>query len=123
MHKVILVTGAAQRLGAQIAQTLHAAGYRVVIHHHHSQRAAQALVAQLNQQRANTALALRADLGDASAIAPLVAAAAAHWGRLDGLVNNAAVFRATPEPCSCTALRRSPRALVGNAAPAHLHHA
>lgn len=96
MHKVILVTGAAQRLGAQIAQTLHAAGYRVVIHHHHSQSAAQALVAQLNQQRANSALALRADLGDASAIAPLIAAAAAHWGRLDGLVNNAAVFRATP---------------------------
>lgn len=95
MNEVILVTGAAQRLGAQIAQTLHAAGYCVVVHYHHSQAAAQALVAGLNRPRANTALALRADLSDALAIAPLVAAAAAHWGRLDGLVNNAAVFRPT----------------------------
>ena len=95
MNEVMLVTGGAQRLGAAIVRHLHQAGYRVVVHCHHSREAASALVDSLNATRADSALALEADLGDPAALRELVARAGAQWGQLDGLINNAAVFRAT----------------------------
>ncbi len=94
--KVALITGAAQRIGAQIARTLHGAGMKLVLHYRGSQAAAQALATELNQSRANTATLLQADLSDPATLAPLVEAAAAHWGRLDALVNNASTFYPTP---------------------------
>lgn len=93
---VIMVTGAARRVGAQIARTLHAAGAAVVLHHHASATEAQALAAELNAQRANSALALRRDLRDIAALPALVDEAVGHFGRLDALVNNASSFFATP---------------------------
>jgi len=95
MNEVMLVTGGAQRLGAAIVCHLHKAGYRVIVHCHRSQETAQALVESLNATRAESAVTLTADLGEPAALTALVAAAAARWGRLDGLINNAAVFRST----------------------------
>jgi len=94
--KVALITGAAQRIGAQIARTLHGAGMKLVLHYRGSQSAAQALAAELNQSRADSATLLQADLSDPATLAPLVEAAAAHWGRLDALVNNASTFYPSP---------------------------
>ncbi len=94
--KTVLVTGAAQRIGAQIARTLHGAGMKVVLHYRGSQSAAQALAAELNQLRPGSATLLQADLSDTATLAPLVEAAAAHWGRLDALVNNASTFYPSP---------------------------
>lgn len=94
--KVALITGAAQRIGAQIARTLHGAGMKLVLHYRGSQSAAQALAAELNQSRADSATLLQADLSDTATLAPLVEAAVAHWGRLDALVNNASTFYPTP---------------------------
>ena len=45
---VVLVTGAARRVGAAIARRLHGAGARVVLHYRHSQAEADALAATLN---------------------------------------------------------------------------
>ena len=95
MNEVMLVTGGAQRLGAAIVRRLHQAGYRVVVHCHRSQEAAHALVNDLNATRADSAMMLAADLGDPVALTELVTSAAAGWGQLDGLINNAAVFRST----------------------------
>jgi len=95
MNEVMLVTGGAQRLGAAIVRCLHEAGYRVIVHCHRSRDAANALTAELNGARADSALALSADLGDPDALRELIKHAAARWGRLDGLINNAAVFRPT----------------------------
>ena len=95
MNEVMLVTGGAQRLGAAIVRHLHNAGYRVIVHCHRSQETAHALVESLNATRADSAVTLTADLGEPAALTALVAAAAARWGRLDGLINNAAVFRST----------------------------
>jgi pteridine reductase len=94
--KVVLVTGAARRLGAAIASRLHAAGWNVLVHAHRSLDEAQALVLQLNAARADSAQVLAADLLDARAIETLAAAAAARWGRLDALVNNASTYYPTP---------------------------
>lgn len=94
--KVALITGGAQRIGASIARTLHGAGMKVVVHYRSSETDAQALVAELNQQRADSVLLLQGDLSIQNALASLVETAVMRWGRLDALVNNASIFYPTP---------------------------
>src|SRR5690606_28322132 len=91
-----LVTGAARRIGAAIARTLHAAGYDLVLHHHTSQADALALRDELLAARGDSVVLVRADLADDAASAVLVQAALDGFGRLDALVNNASRFRPTP---------------------------
>lgn len=93
--KVVLITGAGRRIGAQIATTLHAAGYRVALHAHRSGEALGARVAELCALRAGSAQALHADLRLPEAPAQLVADCIAAFGRLDGVVNNASAFYPT----------------------------
>lgn len=95
-HKVALVTGAARRIGATIARTLHEAGADVAIHYRGSAAEAQALVAELNASRPDSAAAFAADLVDVTAIEQLVAQVARWRSRLDLLVNNASSFYPTP---------------------------
>jgi pteridine reductase len=94
-NKSALVTGAAERLGAQIARTLHQNGANLIIHYRSSATAALALVAELNQQRENSAQALAADLASQQELEDLAAAACTAFGGLDLLVNNASSFYPT----------------------------
>ena len=94
-QKVVLITGAAKRIGAQIAQSLHQANMRVILHYHQSSDAALELVEHLNNLRPDSACALSADLSDLQAIKELAQSAQNHWGCLDALVNNAAAFYPT----------------------------
>jgi pteridine reductase len=97
MHDgAVLVTGAARRIGAAIARTLHSAGARVAIHCHRSRVEAERLAASLNADRAGSCVVVEGDLLDVSAIERIVDEAARAFGRLDGLVNNASSFYATP---------------------------
>lgn len=93
---VVLITGGARRVGAEIARTLHAAGARVALHHRASASEAAALVAELNARREKSALAVRRDLLDTSGLPDMVAEIVGHFGRLDALVNNASSFYPTP---------------------------
>ena len=93
---VVLITGAARRVGAEIARTLHAAGANLVLHYRASAQEAERLAADLNARREKSALAIRHDLRDSADLPKLVAAAVAHFGRLDALVNNASSFFPTP---------------------------
>ena len=92
---VVLVTGAARRVGAEIARTLHAAGACVAIHYRSSAAEAEALATALNQGRPGSAAAFAADLLDMAALPQLVESVVARFGRLDALVNNASSFFAT----------------------------
>lgn len=92
MPAVGLITGAAQRIGRCIAATLHAQGYNVVIHYHRSAAAAEALTAELNAIRENSAVCLQADLLNANAIPALAEQALRPWGQLNLLVNNASTY-------------------------------
>ena len=96
LQPVALVTGAARRIGACIAQRLHQAGYRVLIHYHRSEPEAQRLAADLNCIRPDSARILQADLTDSHAIEQLALQAQAQWQQLDLLVNNASSFYPTP---------------------------
>jgi pteridine reductase len=93
---VVLVTGAARRIGAEIARTLHAAGAMVMLHYRNSAVPAMELLAELNARRPGSAAAFATGLEDAAATTTLVGATVERFGRLDGLVNNASSFFATP---------------------------
>jgi pteridine reductase len=94
--KVILITGAAHRIGAQMARTLHAEGARLVLHYRSSQAAAHALQDELNGQREASVVLVCADLLDSAALPALITEAHGAWGRLDVLINNASTFYPTP---------------------------
>lgn len=94
--RVALVTGGAQRVGAEIVRTLHAAGARVVVHYNRSAPQAESLAAELEALRAGSAITARADLLEVARLGDLVEAATRAFGRLDILVNNASTFYPTP---------------------------
>lgn len=94
--RVVLITGAAQRIGARIAHTLHQAGANLVLHYRNSKAAAEVVAQQLNGQRAQSVVLVQGDLHDTRRIPQVVDAAAAAWGRLDVLINNAATFYPSP---------------------------
>src|SRR6202451_3122973 len=93
---VVLITGGARRIGAEIARTLHAAGANILIHYRASAAAAMALAVELNQVRPHSAAIHAAHLSTAEASEKLVAAALLEFGRLDILINNASSFYPTP---------------------------
>ncbi|MEP4464987.1 SDR family NAD(P)-dependent oxidoreductase, partial [Marinobacter alexandrii] len=89
---VALVTGAAHRLGAKTAQTLHARGWNLIIHYRSQHQKAETVAGDLNQTRPGSAVTLQADLSNLAEVQQLAEQSVAQWGRLDGLVNNASVF-------------------------------
>lgn len=93
---VVLVTGAARRIGATIARVLHAAGYDLALHCRSSRAELDALTAELDRTRPRSTLTLQAELAEVERLPALVDAAIERFGRLDGLVNNASSFRPTP---------------------------
>jgi pteridine reductase len=94
--KAALITGAARRLGARTAQTLHQNGADIIIHYRRSAAEAGALVDRLNALRPDSATALKADLLQRQQIDRLATEAVDAFGRLDILVNNASTFYPTP---------------------------
>ncbi|WP_372017560.1 pteridine reductase [Pseudoxanthomonas sp. 10H] len=95
-HSVVLVTGAARRIGAAIARRLHAAGYALALHHLHSQGEVATLAGELDAIRPGSVHVLQADLREFDRLPELVAATVGRFGRLDALVNNASNFYPTP---------------------------
>ena len=95
LDQVVMITGGARRVGAEIARTLHGAGANLLIHYRNSAVAAQALAEELNGKRTGSAAVAKADLLDHAAPDSLVAAALREFGRLDVLINNASTFYPT----------------------------
>jgi len=93
---VAFITGAAKRIGAAMACQLHSEGYRVIIHYGHSKDDALALAEKLNNQRADSAICLQANLCNSDEVSTLGRRALGIWGQIDVLVNNASSFYPTP---------------------------
>lgn len=93
--KVVLITGAAKRLGAAVARTLHQAGANIVVHHRSSRSEAAQLIQDLNTARPDSAYGIAADLLDTAALPELIDRSVQSFGRLDVLFNNASTFYPT----------------------------
>jgi pteridine reductase len=92
---VALVTGGAVRVGAAIVRELASRGYQVGIHANISLDRAQELVTELNKS-GHIAAAFGADLRDEDATRAMIDRVRRHFGRLDALVNSAAIWSPTP---------------------------
>lgn len=88
--KVALVTGAAKRIGREIALRLAAEGARVAVHYNHSKREARQTASECR------GIAFQADLASVPEIRKLFGAIEETYGRLDLLVNNAGLYLPTP---------------------------
>lgn len=95
-NKVVFITGAAQRVGAQVVEHLHSLGMNIILHYRNSVQEAKSIQDKLNLIRSNSVALLQADLDDINSISDLVANAQKQWGRLDVLINNASRFYPTP---------------------------
>jgi NAD(P)-dependent dehydrogenase (short-subunit alcohol dehydrogenase family) len=90
-RSVVLVTGAARRLGREIALDLACHGFDVAVHCRHSRVEADATAAELRALGAQAEV-FAADLSDEAACRALVPAVVAQFQRLDAIVNNASAF-------------------------------
>ena len=71
MNKTILITGAAKRIGREMAKAFFDKGWDIVIHFNNSIEDAQSLADQMNAQRSNSALIIQANLDHAKDIEKL----------------------------------------------------
>jgi 3-oxoacyl-[acyl-carrier protein] reductase len=92
--KVALVTGASKGIGAAIARELAARGAAVAVNYSGSKGAAEKVVDEI-KAGGGKAIAVQADLTDASKTEPLVETVASKFGPIDVLVNNAGVYEFT----------------------------
>ena len=88
---VVLVTGAAKRLGREIAMALAAGGWRVAVHYRHSIEDATKTVADCANLAGDAAL-FCCDLEDETAVRSLLPQVSRHFGQVDAVVNNASTF-------------------------------
>jgi len=89
--RTVLVTGAAKRLGREIALTLAKDGWQVAVHYRDSLEDATKTVADC-AALAGASAAFLANLTDETAVRNLLPQVIAHFGRVDAVVNNASTF-------------------------------
>jgi NAD(P)-dependent dehydrogenase (short-subunit alcohol dehydrogenase family) len=88
----MLITGAARRIGATIAETLAGESWHIIAHYNRSAAEAENLAASIVAKGGQCDI-IQADLADRGATAALIPACIARFGALDALINNASSFR------------------------------
>lgn len=96
INKTALITGAAKRIGAAIAEHLHQTGMNIIIHHNTSEKEAHELVRKLNKSRAGSATTVQANLQHKESYSALIDSSLKFKGEIDVLINNASAFYPTP---------------------------
>jgi len=95
INKTALITGAAKRIGAAIAEYLHKAGMNIIIHYNTSAKEAHELVRKLNEIRHDSAITVQANLEHKENYITLIDAAIEFKNGIDVLINNASIFYPT----------------------------
>lgn len=114
-NRTVLITGAAKRLGREIALTLAKDGWQVAVHYRSSLEDAKRTVADC-VRLAGASAAFCSDLNDEVAVRNLLPEVVRHFGRVDAVVNNAAAFEHdTPGSFSFAALDKHMHSNTGAA--------
>jgi 3-oxoacyl-[acyl-carrier protein] reductase len=90
--KVAIVTGASRGIGAAVAERLAGDGFTVVINYSGDTKSAETLARKI-EAKGGRALAVKADVSDPTAVRGLFDAAAAAFGGIDVLINNAGIMK------------------------------
>jgi len=91
--RTVLITGAAKRLGRETALTLAGRGMNIILHHHTSGTAAAELAQRISRIGVKV-YTVPGDLADLSRTDELMNRAIKAAGKIDFLINNAAIYRA-----------------------------
>ncbi len=94
-NKVVLVTGASRGLGKKLALSFASSGFRVAVHFRSGEREAAQVVTEIRKE-GGKAVPLAADLSDPSQVEGIVRQILEAWGRVDVLINNAAMIKDAP---------------------------
>lgn len=108
--RVVLVTGSSRGIGAEVAVRAAGEGARVAVHFHHSPDGAERTLQRVLETGAEGAT-FEADVADGAQAERLVEQVVEHFGRIDGLVNNAGLTQVGPfleiEPTEWDAVMRT----------------
>ena len=105
--KVLLITGGAKRIGAEIAKKFHDEGFKVILSFQSSSAEATEVASKLNKLRKNSAVAKKINLAELETIDLFFRECQETFGPLTCLINNASVFAPTDlKNISATEIKR-----------------
>ncbi len=96
MNKTILITGAAKRIGRDIALAFSDLGWNIIIHYNSSKKEADELASQINSTNPDSAKTVQGNLDIAEDVTRIINKVIDMYPSIDLLVNNASTFYPTP---------------------------
>ena len=96
MNKTIFITGAAKRIGKEIALTFKELGWNIIIHYNSSKKDADDLADQINKDNPNSAKTVQGNLDIKEDVQKILSEVSEAFPSVDLLVNNASTFYPTP---------------------------
>ena len=96
MNKTIFITGAAKRIGKEIALTFKELGWNIIIHYNSSKSDADNLANQINKDNPNSAKTVQGNLDVKEDIQKIINEVNNSFPSIDLLINNASTFYPTP---------------------------
>ena len=96
MNKTIFITGAAKRIGKEIALTFKELGWNIIIHYNSSKSDADNLADQINKDNPNSAKTVQGNLDVKEDIQKIINEVNNSFPSIDLLINNASTFYPTP---------------------------
>ena len=96
MNKTIFITGAAKRIGKEIALTFKELGWNIIIHYNSSKKDADDLANQINKDNPNSAKTVQGNLDIKEDFQKILSEVSETFPSIDVLVNNASTFYPTP---------------------------
>ena len=96
MNKTIFITGAAKRIGKEIALTFKELGWNIIIHYNSSKKDADDLANQINKDNPNSAKTVQGNLDIKEDVQKIMSEVSETFPSIDVLVNNASTFYPTP---------------------------